>query len=280
MIALIVDETQDSLLRTFLSSVGVSHSPSKLSELFVPPHNQDPGSKVSDRHGFVLYEKALQPPFIHIDGLTNFRDIGGWPISFPSSNPSSAPTRVRTGILYRSPDLATLTPIGTADLKSLHITTIFDLRSIPQISRAGGIKEIEGIRRIWCPVFGEEEYTPEKSGMRYMQYCSPGTKGIVTAFLEILSRGAIPAFRPILLHLASPSPEPCTIHCTTGNNRSGVFTGILLSLLGVSPAVVAQEYALSELGLRGSRDAVVERLLGNARFREVVGSRERARRMV
>lgn len=105
-------------------------------------------------------------------------------------------------------------------------------------------------------------------------------QGIVTAFLEILSRGAIPAFRPILLHLASPSPEPCTIHCTTGNNRSGVFTGILLSLLGVSPAVVAQEYALSELGLRGSRDAVVERLLGNARFREVVGSRERAGRMV
>ncbi|TVY87430.1 Tyrosine-protein phosphatase, partial [Lachnellula willkommii] len=177
----------------------------------------------------------------------------GWPISSPSSNPSSASTRVRTGIFYRSPDLATLTPTGTAHLKSLHITTVFDLRSIPQISRAGGIKQIEGIRRVWCPVFGEEESTPEKSGMRYMQYCSPGTEGIVTAFLEILSRGAIPAFRPILLHLASPSPGPCIIHCTTGNNRSGVFTGILLSLLGVSADVVAQEYALSELGLRASR---------------------------
>ncbi|TVY31762.1 Tyrosine-protein phosphatase, partial [Lachnellula subtilissima] len=225
--------------------------------------------------------RALQPPFIPIDGLTNFRDIGGWPIQSPSSAPSSASTRVRAGILYRGPELTPLTPTGTSHLKSLHITTIFDLRSTPQISRAGGIKQIEGISRVWCPVFGEDEYTPEKAGMRYMKYCSHGTEGIVTAFLEILSRGAIPAFRPILLHLASPSPEPCLIHCTTGNNRSGVFTGILLSLLGVSAEVVAREYALSELGLRASRDAVVERLLGNTRFREVVGGeRQRARRMV
>jgi len=37
---------------------------------------------------------------------------------------------------------------------------------------------------------------------------------------------------------------------------------------------------LSEIGLKGSRDAVVERLLRNPKFKEAIGTRERAERMV
>jgi len=68
------------------------------------------------------------------------------------------------------------------------------------------------------------------------------------------------------------------IHCTTGNNRSGVFIGILLSLAGVSPADIAVEYSLSTQGLELKRESVVNRLLKNPKFAEAVGTGEEGRR--
>jgi hypothetical protein len=109
-------------------------------------------------------------------------------------------------------------------------------------------------------------------------------QGIVQAFTDILTHGAT-VFRTILLHIASlhPSPSPDTpppaflMHCTTGNNRTGVFVGILLSLLCVPPASIATEYALSQLGLAASRPTVVARLMKSPVFE---GCRARCERMV
>lgn len=112
-----------------------------------------------------------------------------------------------------------------------------------------------------------------------------GRQGIVEAFTEILTHGA-PACRILLLHLASlpptsPASAACYIHCTTGNNRSGVFVGIILALLGVAPHLVAEEYALSNPGLAPIRDRVVDRLMQSPVFaRSGGGGRERAERMV
>ena len=88
----------------------------------------------------------------------------------------------------------------------------------------------------------------------------------------------------MLLHVAAMSPDSptaCYIHCTTGNNRSGVFVGIILSLLGVKPEVIAEEYRLSDIGLRPVREGVVDRLMKSPVFaRSGGGGRERAERMV
>jgi hypothetical protein len=125
----------------------------------------------------------LQPPFHPISGLSNFRDIGGWPITTTSSTLPNA--KVRKGILFRGPDITPTTETGISQLKALNIKTIFDLRSTPQITRAGGVREIEGIRRVWAPVFEEEEYSQEKAGRRYVLYSSDGTD--VCPFLFLLS---------------------------------------------------------------------------------------------
>src|ERR1039457_5630677 len=88
----------------------------------------------------------------------------------------------------------------------------------------------------------------------------------------------------MLLHIASQSPDSptaCYIHCTTGNNRSGVFVGIILSLLGVKPQQIAEEYSLSDIGLRPTRDAAVARLMKSPVFAGAGGGgKERAYRMV
>jgi len=222
----------------------------------------------------------VQPPFVDIPGLANFRDIGGWPIE---DGKGVVKGTVRKGIFYRGPDTTTATDEGVVKLRSLGVTTDFDLRSKGQIEKAGGFKELEGIQRVWCPAFPDGEYSPEKAAARYVLYASDGTEGIVEAFTEILTHGA-PACRTMLLHIASmslDSPTACYIHCTTGNNRSGVFVGIILSLLGVKPEVVAEEYKLSDIGLQPIREGVVDRLMKSPVFaRSGGGGRERAERMV
>lgn len=114
----------------------------------------------------------IAPPFVPVDGLANFRDIGGLPIESNNGNTIT----VRKGVFYRGPDTSTVTPAGIARLKELHVTVDFDLRSKGQIEKAGGATEMDGIQRVWCPVFPDGEYSPEKAAARYVQYASDGTE--------------------------------------------------------------------------------------------------------
>jgi hypothetical protein len=115
----------------------------------------------------------LPPQFVAIDGLANFRDIGGWPIEDKDGKTIS---RIRKGVFYRGPDTATVTPVGLAKLKELNIVTDFDLRSKGQIAKTGGPSVLDGVERIWAPAFPDEEYSPEKAAARYVQYSSDGTE--------------------------------------------------------------------------------------------------------
>jgi protein tyrosine/serine phosphatase len=58
------------------------------------------------------------------------------------------------------------------------------------------------------------------------------------------------------------------MHCTTGNNRTGVFISLLLLLLGVPESTVVEEYTLSEKGLAPTKHINVERLLKKGAFEE------------
>ena len=113
------------------------------------------------------------PPFHPIPGVSNFRDIGGWPIT----SPSTAPKHVRKGLIFRGGDTTRITPTGISKLQDLNVKTDCDLRSKQQIEKAGRFKDLGewGITRIWSPVFGEEEYTEEKARARYEYYASEDT---------------------------------------------------------------------------------------------------------
>ncbi len=137
---------------------------------------------VSQRESGPMAE--LPPQFVAIDGLSNFRDIGGWPIE---DKDGKVIAKVRTGVIYRGPDTRTVTPSGIAKLKELGVTTDFDLRSKGQIEKLGGPAPMEGIQRIWAPAFPDGEYSPEKAAARYVQYASDGTEVYIYSLLIQLS---------------------------------------------------------------------------------------------
>jgi hypothetical protein len=108
----------------------------------------------------------------------------------------------------------------------------------------------------------------------------------VSAFIEILVSGKDVMAR-VLRHLiesatSSESPPALFIHCTTGNNRTGVFIALLLLLLNVPAEYVVREYTLSEFGLAETRHINVERLLKKGAFKHYgeVEARRKCERMV
>ncbi|KAF4548864.1 Hypothetical protein D9617_25g061940 [Elsinoe fawcettii] len=217
------------------------------------------------------------PPFIHCPGLANLRDIGGYPIHSPSFPTIKS---VRRGVLYRSADPSRITPEGLSLLSDLGITTVFDLRSMPEIQRVGAewggvgvdaspfysaeesveARDEKKIERIWTPVFPEQDYSPEKVGLRYKAY-TKGAEGFRDAYKDILS-SAGEAYGTILRFLARGEGR-ALVHCTAGKDRTGMLVAVLFGLLGVEGETIAREYALTDEGLRLMKPIFKERLLRN-----------------
>jgi protein tyrosine/serine phosphatase len=236
----------------------------------------------------MLDNASISPPFVHVPGLPNFRDIGGYPVA------SSAGKVVRTGVVFRSSEPSKLADQGVAELHALGIKDVYDLRSRLELVRDaqnGNGRQARtwpGANRIVAPVFSDVEYTPEAITARFRMYAADTSTPIVLAHLrEILKAAAAEdnpdqPYRTILQHLACAStdgPAPVLIHCSAGKDRTGVICALILSLCGVDNEVVAHEYSLSELGLK-SRPEFLRNLLqepvvkGNAAAAmQMVGSR-------
>ncbi|KAL1311587.1 hypothetical protein AAFC00_001703 [Neodothiora populina] len=206
---------------------------------------------------------------------------------------------IRRALVYRCADPSRVQPDGLARLRDLGVRKVFDLRSITEIKRLGpewsgveiedgafvtrdssrrdGDEKEEGeeeeeeeeeeedegvIERIWCPVFADKDYGPEKVAIRYSHYAKSGSEGFVQAYTDILEN-ASSAYRTILTHLSGPTPAPCIIHCTAGKDRTGVIVALLYLLCSVPPSVIAHEYSLTDAGLAHLKPLFKERLLKN-----------------
>ncbi|TGO58247.1 hypothetical protein BCON_0057g00340 [Botryotinia convoluta] len=195
-----------------------------------------------------LHEKALEPPFITVEGIPNFRDLGGYPLALGPTSHS-----VRQGVVYRCGEPQRVTEKGIATMQQLGITHIYDLRSQDELIKGaaagrGGVVEWEGCQRVFAPVFPAEDYSPEKIAIRFKDYASKGTEGFTRAYTDILNN-APNSYRTILLHLANEPSKPLIVHCTAGKDRTGVLCALILSLCGVDDEVVAREYSLTTFGL-------------------------------
>lgn len=130
--------------------------------------------------------------------------------------------------------------------------------------------------RHWTPVFATGTWGPEQLSLRYKNYARSGSSGFVAAYRDILTAGP-DAFGKVLRSLAEPEPKAVLFHCSAGKDRTGVLGAVLLLLLGVDAERVAEEYALTDLGLMEQRPAFVERLLAHPAME---GSREAVGNMV
>ena len=216
------------------------------------------------------------PPFVQVEGILNFRDLGGYSIS---SRTDAKLLSVRRHLIFRCAEPSKITAAGVQTLRVLGVTTLFDLRSGPELEKQKArapVVQIDGIRREFAPVFADKDYSPESIALRYKDYASTGTEGFTRAYADILEN-APPSYRRVLTHIRDYPEEACVIHCTAGKDRTGVLAALILALAGVDERTIAEEYALTDLGLAPLRPVILQHLLNQPALE---GNREGAMNMV
>ncbi|RUP44565.1 hypothetical protein BC936DRAFT_149287 [Jimgerdemannia flammicorona] len=143
------------------------------------------------------------PRWIQVEGVRNFRDLGGWPVR-PTSDGVGEGWHFKERMIFRSGDVTNITNEGVMTLYQLNIRTIFDFRSDTEVENAGGVRfvsllfivvgcsrsislfislavdpshlmhaqtrDIPGIQRVAVPIFKSIDYSPEALVIRWQDY--------------------------------------------------------------------------------------------------------------
>lgn len=166
--------------------------------------------------------------FVDVDGLTNFRDVGGLP------TPDGV---VRRRLLFRSDGLDQVSDDGRARLAELGVETIIDLRTYEERAERKG-----PLPSVHVPLH-EEFDDDDLVDSRRLLGRAEGEAKLRALYLLLLER-ARPQFRSIFATLADRARLPAIVHCAGGKDRTGITIALVLSALGVPREDVLDDFAL------------------------------------
>jgi protein-tyrosine phosphatase len=174
----------------------------------------------------------------HLDGVDNFRDIGGYKTADGHT--------IRHKLLYRSGELSRTTPEDRKKLARLGIHYEIDLRM--ERERAASPTHwgpnpptvvigfhYPGDGKPPRPALAPPASVTEVNGRNESSYAS-------------MSLGRAEDIGSIIRTLAR-ADGPALIHCTAGKDRTGVTVAVLMTLLGASKPDVYRDYLRSNEGL-------------------------------
>jgi protein-tyrosine phosphatase len=190
---------------------------------------------------------AERAPSRHVvlDGAANVRDIGGYR--------SSHGLEVTRGRLFRGDSLSQLTDPDVEHLDQLGLRTVIDFRTPGEVLLGGTDRLPFGIEFASLPVGGGdlgEIYELIACGDYERQQRELGD-GRAAQLMVDINRGFVAdprqrgAFGVALRLLCSPGRLPLLYHCSSGKDRTGWMTAIVLTALGVPRELVLRDYLVS-----------------------------------
>jgi protein-tyrosine phosphatase len=165
-----------------------------------------------------------------LDGPVNFRDVGGY---------AGADGRtVEWRRLYRSDSLHHLGPDDGARLHERGIATAIDFRADDELDRIGigRLGELD-IHHLHLPTVDKALHT-----VRPPDWAPPESADEV--YLLMLRSGSR-AYAAALAALAEPGTLPAVYFCMAGKDRTGVFSAVVLGLLGVGDDDIVADYVIT-----------------------------------
>jgi protein-tyrosine phosphatase len=178
--------------------------------------------------------------------VLNMRDIGGWP--------ARDGLRVRESVLYRSAELGGLGADDMTTLTNLGLKTIYDLRT--EDERVGKPDVVPpGVDYIVLDILRDSAHlAPAKviqvlgdpTAADAMLGGGKAASLFEDAYREAVTLpSALAGYRRFFSDLLGAERRPALFHCTTGKDRTGWASAVMLMLLGVDDDVVMHEYMLT-----------------------------------
>lgn len=195
--------------------------------------------------------------FVRLEGVHNFRDLGGYPTG------DGRTTRWRT--IYRADGLYRLTDRDLETVISIGIDTVIDLRTAEEIAERGtfpidrhpvDFHHLSVIDRTWDMDDAYSWEGDESSFLRHKYHLMIAEGGErVARALDLMSRD---------------QSGRVVFHCAAGKDRTGILAALLLGGLGVPFDVIAADFALSaEAGVRTREWVIANSPDLAARFDEI-----------
>jgi hypothetical protein len=162
-----------------------------------------------------------------VDGLVNARDLGGLPLLGGGTTPS--------GVVFRSENLDRVGPDGWDALRDAGVRTVIDLRQPTEIEAAGRRPRPDWLTTV------EIDHDTLANTTFWADYWDNGLVGTALYYLPHLL--AMPERTgAVLAAIANAGPGAVLFHCAGGRDRTGIVALALLSVVGVRPEVIVEDY--------------------------------------
>jgi len=206
---------------------------------------------------FLDYQDAMSKPvmnqvqpstsrFLPIDGVVNFRDLGGYQ--------TENGRQVKWGKVFRAGQLDRPSEQGVQSLQDLQIATVVDLRFNEETrgfpTNRQALPKADIIE--WQDYYQLEEQaedSAEEIKMSWRQALDTGDAEQVREAMRVNYPVKLYSHKGIyraMLDRLIAGETPLIFHCAAGKDRTGVGAALILGLLGVSRDDIIEDYLLTQ----------------------------------
>ena len=179
---------------------------------------------------------------VRLEGALNVRDLGGL---------STLDGKLtRHGLLFRADTLAHLTAADQARLGALGLTTVIDLRTEEERTRApdrlpeGPAPAVQALG--FLPRGNIEMFAAINAGQLDAE---EAVRSMMDQYRN-LTLDHHDRYQAFIETLLGPGTRPLLFHCASGKDRTGIAAAIVLLALDVPRATVLEDYAISNFQRR------------------------------
>lgn len=176
---------------------------------------------------------------ILLEGIHNFRDSGGYPVSSGG--------RVRTGQLWRSGQHHGASDSDLEIVDRLGLVAVFDLRGDSE-RESHPCRRPQGFEaRVFLAQTPERRHAPHVAAAQTARQRTPEStrEGMLRNYDTIAFRPELIAMMRSYVEQVASGEGPSLINCMAGKDRTGIAVAMLHSALGVHRDDVMEDYLLT-----------------------------------
>ena len=193
-------------------------------------------SRVVKLRGMTTILDDAIPRGVALEGASNLRDMGGWPVADGR--------RLRFGKLFRSATLANLTEADVAAVAALGLRTVCDFRGVAEAAERPSRLPL-GAERVSLAIeptvgasLGDLMRRQESTGEDVVALLRRAYLDYVTVYLH--------RYRQMFALLLQPERQALLFHCSAGKDRTGLGAALILTALGADDATVMADYVATD----------------------------------